>query len=177
MSNRERLPSERSGITHKFVIKDVDLEGHIEEIKGYLTVNMYPDGRVGEIFLKMDKQGGQVSGFCDAFSIAFSMLLQSGTPLEELCRKYRGASFRPSGYTDNKNIRQARSPVDYVARYLEMRFVDTELVDDDEEEVVPPKTKQFSATHPGTCTACGRNGPLVMFKGKWLHENCAEAAP
>lgn len=111
---RNRLPSERSSITHKF---------KIGEHKGYLSVGFYPDGGVGEIFVKMDQQGSQVSGFADAWSIAVSLLLQTGTPLEDICKKFKATRFEPAGLTGNPNIRCAQSPIDYIVRYLEGRFV------------------------------------------------------
>lgn len=97
----------------------------IERFKGYVTVGLYEDGRVGEIFVKMDKQGSQISGFVDCWAIGISMLLQSGVPLEEICQKYKGAKFEPSGITDSKHpdLRFVGSPVDYIVRWLEQRFV------------------------------------------------------
>jgi ribonucleoside-diphosphate reductase alpha chain len=126
-SDRERLPDERKGLTHKFKIKSQD-----EDHRGYLTVGFYEDGRVGEIFVKMDSQGSQVSGFVDAWAIAVSMLLQTGTPLETICNKFRGHAFPPDGLTTNPKIRVARSPIDYIARWLEMKFVDPGLDDADQ---------------------------------------------
>lgn len=124
---RRRLPAERQGVTHAFAIHTP--EGRH---KGYITVGLYDDGSVGEVFLKLDQQGSQVSGFCDAWSIAVSMLLQTGTSLETVCRKFRGARFEPSGRTETPGIRVALSPVDYAARYLERRFVSKlPLTDDD----------------------------------------------
>lgn len=115
---RRRLPAERRAVTHAFAI-------HTSEgrHKGYVTVGLYDDGTVGEVFLKLDQQGSQVSGFCDAWSIAVSMLLQTGTSLEVVCRKFRSMRFEPSGRTETPGIRVADSPVDYAARYLEHRFV------------------------------------------------------
>lgn len=123
---RRRLPAERQGITHAFAIHTP--EGRH---KGYITVGLYDDGSVGEVFLKLDQQGSQVSGFCDAWSIAVSMLLQTGTSLETACRKFRGARFEPSGRTETPGIRVALSPVDYAARYLERRFVSKLPLTDD----------------------------------------------
>jgi ribonucleoside-diphosphate reductase alpha chain len=108
------MPPERSGITHKF---------RIGEAKGYLTVNTYDDGVPGEIFMKMDKQGSQVSGFCDAWAIAVSIMLQLGVPLDYIVSKYKGARFEPEGMTGNPKIRFAQSPVDYVVRWLELRYL------------------------------------------------------
>ena len=115
---RRRLPTERQGVTHAFAIHTPD-----GRHKGYVTVGLYDDGTVGEVFLKLDQQGSQVSGFCDAWSIAVSMLLQTGTSLEVVCRKFRSMRFEPSGRTETPGIRVADSPVDYAARYLEHRFV------------------------------------------------------
>jgi len=91
----------------------------VEEHKGYLTVGFYEDGRVGELFVKMDRQGSRVSGFVDAWAIAMSLLLQMGFPLVELCRRFIGMRFEPSGAIKGRPLNeQARSPVDYVCRYL-----------------------------------------------------------
>jgi ribonucleoside-diphosphate reductase alpha chain len=110
---RRKLPQERVGITHKF---------RIGTEKGYLTVNCYEDGTPGEIFLKMDKQGSSVSGFCDAWAIAVSIMLQMGVSISYIVGKYRGTRFPPEGMTENKDIRIATSPVDYVVRWLEQRY-------------------------------------------------------
>lgn len=119
MSNeRRRLPIERESITHRFVIRSQD-----EEVKAYLTVGLYADGTPGEIFTKMDRQGSLTSGFLDSWSIAVSLLLQTGMPLESIADKFIGMSFHPSGMTDNPEIRIAKSPIDYIARYLKARFV------------------------------------------------------
>ena len=115
---RERLPAERRGITHKFVIHAK------EDHKGYVTVGLYPDGRLGEIFVKMDKQGSDVSGFIDAWAIAVSLLLQTGTPLQVIVDKFKNMRFEPAGMTDTHAIRFAESPVSYICRWLEKRFLD-----------------------------------------------------
>jgi ribonucleoside-diphosphate reductase alpha chain len=117
---RKRLPDERPSLTHKFSIRAQD-----GTAKGYVTVGLYDDGSPGELFVKMDKQGSLISGFVDAFAIGMSMLLQEGVSLEALCAKYRGMAFEPSGRTDNPNIPFARSPIDYIARYLAHKFLGT----------------------------------------------------
>ena len=112
--NRRRMPNDRSGITHKFVIGSV---------KGYITANTYPDtGELGEIFVKLDQQGSTVSGFTDAWSIAVSMLLQTGTPLTTIIKKFRGMAFEPEGLTDNPEIPGVPSPPQYVCCCLGLRF-------------------------------------------------------
>lgn len=114
---RERLADERAGITHRFLL-------HTNEgpMKGYLTVGCYGDGRPGELFVKLDRQGSTVSGFIDAWAISVSLLLQRGVPLEEICHKFRGMQFEPRGMTDNDEIRIVTSPIDYVVRWLERKF-------------------------------------------------------
>lgn len=129
--HRERLPDERLGTTHRFVIHSVDENGQPYDYKGYLTIGLYPDGRVGEIFLKMDKVGSTLSGMLDSFAIAVSMLLQSGTPLEDIIKKFKGTRFAPEGRTDTKRedggYVVATSPVDYVCRWLEGKFLPVEV--------------------------------------------------
>lgn len=115
---RHKMPPERSGVTHKFRIGDEETG-----VKGYVTANCWEDGVVGEIFVKMDKQGSAMSGFVDAWAISVSMLLQVGVPLETIVEKFRGHRFQPSGYTKNPDIRIATSPIDYIARWLALRFL------------------------------------------------------
>jgi ribonucleoside-diphosphate reductase alpha chain len=117
---RHRLDKEREALTHRFVIKSIDAS-----VKGYITVGLYEDGDVGEIFIKINKQGSMVSGFADAWAVAISMLLQCGVPLEEVVHKFKGLRFDPGGFTDNAQVRITTSVVDYVCRYLESRFLDT----------------------------------------------------
>ena len=125
--NRRRLPAERSGMTHTFVI-----HSGTERFKGFITVGLYDDGTVGEVFMKLDQQGSQISGFCDAWAIAVSMLLQTGTPLSVICQKFKHMKFEPSGRTETPGIRTAESPIDYAARYLERRFVNKLPLEDGE---------------------------------------------
>ena len=122
VATRRRLPRTRKALTHTFHIKGAETEH-----QGYLTVGFYDDGTVGEIFVKMDRQGSQVSGFVDAWSISVSMLLQMGMPLADICNKFRGLAFQPAGQTDNEHIHFAKSPIDYIARWLEMKYVDPEM--------------------------------------------------
>ena len=112
---RRKLPDERHGLTHRF---------RIDGVKGFITVSYFEDGTVGEIFLKMDKQGTTVSGFCDAFAITASMLLQTGTPLSVIVEKFKWTSFPPSGLTTNPEIKIVTSPLDYVAKWLEKTYLE-----------------------------------------------------
>jgi ribonucleoside-diphosphate reductase alpha chain len=111
---RHRLQDERASITHKFAIA-----GH----EGYLTVGLYPSGQVGEIFIKMAKEGSTVSGLMDAFATSISIALQHGVPLKVLCEKFAHTRFEPSGWTGNEQIGYAKSLMDYIFRWLNLRFL------------------------------------------------------
>jgi len=111
---RERLPDTRQSITHKFTIA-----GH----EGYLCVGLYPDGQPGEIFITMAKEGSTIGGIMDSFGTALSIALQYGVPLEVLVNKFSHTRFEPMGHTSNKDIRIAKSVVDYIARWLGLTFL------------------------------------------------------
>ncbi len=110
---RRKLPTERRAITHKF-----NVAGH----EGYITVGMYEDGAPGEIFLVMAKEGSTVSGLMDAFATSVSLALQYGVPLHVLTDKFSHTRFEPSGYTGNPEIPFAKSLMDYIFRWLNLRF-------------------------------------------------------
>ena len=111
---RERLPDTRESRTHKF-----NVAGH----EGYITVGLYPDGRAGELFITMAKEGSTVGGLMDCFGTAISMSLQYGVPLEVLVNKFSYTRFEPMGHTTNPDIRIAKSVVDYIFRWLGMAFI------------------------------------------------------
>jgi ribonucleoside-diphosphate reductase alpha chain len=111
---RHRLPEERASITHKFSIA-----GH----EGYITVGLYPTGQPGEIFIKMAKEGSTVSGLMDAFATSVSLALQHGVQLKVLCEKFAHTRFEPSGWTGNEQIGYAKSLMDYIFRWLNLRFL------------------------------------------------------
>jgi ribonucleoside-diphosphate reductase alpha chain len=111
---RRRLPDERQALTHKFSIG-----GH----EGYITVGMYEDGTPGEVFITMSKEGSVVSGLMDGFATAISMALQYGVPLEVLCSKFSHMRFEPSGFTNNKEIPIAKSVLDYIFRWMSLKFL------------------------------------------------------
>jgi ribonucleoside-diphosphate reductase alpha chain len=111
---RNRLPAERASITHKF-----GLSGH----EGYITVGLYPNGQPGEIFIRMAKEGSTVSGLMDSFATAVSLALQHGVPLRVLCEKFAHTRFEPSGWTGNEQIGYAKSIMDYIFRWLQIRFL------------------------------------------------------
>ena len=111
---RERLPDTRQSITHKF-----NVGGH----EGYINVGLYPDGRPGELFITMAKEGSTIGGLMDAFGTAISMSLQYGVPLEVLVNKFSHTRFEPMGYTTNPDIRIAKSVVDYIFRWAAITFL------------------------------------------------------
>jgi ribonucleoside-diphosphate reductase alpha chain len=110
---RHKLQAERRSITHKF-----NVGGH----EGYITVGLYPDDNVGEIFITMAKEGSTVSGLMDSFSCAVSIALQHGVPLKLLCEKFAHTRFEPSGWSGNPDIGFAKSIMDYIFRWLDLRF-------------------------------------------------------
>lgn len=111
---RERLPDTRTSITHKFSVG-----GH----EGYINVGLYPDGRPGELFITMAKEGSTVGGLMDAFGTAISICLQYGVPFEVLVNKFSHTRFEPMGHTTNPDIRIAKSVVDYIFRWLGITFL------------------------------------------------------
>jgi len=111
---RERLPDTRTSITHKF-----NVAGH----EGYITVGLYPDGRPGEVFVTMAKEGSTIGGLMDCFGTAVSMSLQYGVPLEVYVNKFSHTRFEPMGHTKNPDIRIAKSIVDYIFRWLGITFI------------------------------------------------------
>lgn len=115
--SRRRLPNERHALTHRFSIA-----GH----KGYVTVGTYEDGSPGEIFITMAKEGSVISGLMDAFATSVSLALQYGVPLQVLVDKLSHTRFEPSGYTGNKEIPFAKSIMDYIFRWLALRFLSAE---------------------------------------------------
>ena len=111
---RERLPDTRQSITHKFSVS-----GH----EGYITVGLYPDGRPGELFITMAKEGSTIGGLMDCFGTAVSMSLQYGVPLEVYVNKFSHTRFEPMGFTKNPDIKIAKSIVDYIFRWLGITFL------------------------------------------------------
>ncbi len=119
-ASRHRLPAERASVTHKFAIA-----GH----EGYITVGLYPNGYPGEIFIRMAKEGSTVSGLMDSFATAISISLQHGVPLRVLCEKFAHTRFEPSGWTGNPEIGFAKSIMDYIFRWIQIRFLSGHQLD------------------------------------------------
>lgn len=112
---RERLPRRRNSKTFAFRVADCE---------GYATVGEYEDGRPGEVFMKVSKQGSTLAGVMDAFSISVSLGLQHGVPLSTYVRKYTNMRFEPAGITDDPELRIASSLVDYIFRRLAVDYLD-----------------------------------------------------
>jgi len=106
---RKRLPKTRPSTTTSFSVAGAE---------GYLTASTYPDDGLGEVFLKLGKQGSTLAGIMDAFSVAISVALQYGVPLETYVEKFRNMRFEPAGMTDDPDIRIASSVIDYIFRRL-----------------------------------------------------------
>ena len=113
-ARRHKLPDQRFSVTHKFKVGSHE---------GYLTVGLYPSGRPGELFITMAKEGSTVSGLMDSFACAVSIALQHGVPLKLLVNKFAHTRFEPSGWTQNPEIGYANSIMDYIFRWLDLRFL------------------------------------------------------
>ncbi len=111
---RHKLQEERASITHKFKVGDHE---------GYITVGLYPNGDPGELFITMAKEGSTVSGLMDSFALAVSISLQHGVPLKLFCEKFAHTRFEPSGWSTNPEIGYAKSIMDYIFRWLQLRFL------------------------------------------------------
>ncbi len=111
---RKRLPKSRPSMTTSFTVGGAE---------GYMTSGSYPDDGLGEIFLKLGKQGSTLAGVMDAFSIAVSIGLQYGVPLETYVQKFTNLKFEPSGLTDDPDVRMAQSIMDYIFRRLALDYL------------------------------------------------------
>jgi len=111
---RKRLPKSRPSSTTSFTVGGAE---------GYMTAGSYPDGGLGEVFLKLGKQGSTLAGVMDAFSIAVSIGLQYGVPLETYVQKFTNVSFEPAGLTDDPDVRMAKSLMDYIFRRLALDYL------------------------------------------------------
>lgn len=142
---RFKLPDERASLTHKFSVG-----GH----EGYLTVSFYPETKkVGETFIRIAKEGSTVSGLLDVIATLTSIALQSGVPLKVLVRKFKDMRFDPSGFTANPDVPIAKSIIDYVFRYMGMRF----LEEKDREEIFGTMISPENLTNGGIPAATQPN--------------------
>lgn len=180
---RRRLPDERQAITHKF---------NVGGLEGYLTVGLYQDKTPGEIFIVVAKEGSTISGVMDAFATSISMSLQYGVPLTTIIKKFSYMRFEPSGFTQNKEIPMAMSIIDYIFRWMALKFLSGDerkaigLAGDkaiegkhtEQESIQVPieekklliSTFENSADAP-PCTACG-SSLMVRQAGCYRCLNC-----
>jgi ribonucleoside-diphosphate reductase alpha chain len=140
---RRRLPDERQSVTHKFAVG---------EHEGYITVGLYEDGHPGEMFLTMSKEGSTISGLMDAFATMTSLALQYGVPLDALVKKFSHMRFEPQGFTSNKQIPMAKSLVDYIFRWMALKFL--------EDPALAGSAAAFYANEEGTSAPKVSNGPV-----------------
>ena len=118
---RRRMPDERQAVTHKFVVGSTE---------GYLTVGLFEDGSPGELFVTMSKEGSTLSGVMDCFATSISIGLQYGVPLKVLASKFIHTRFEPSGITNNKDVKFAKSIMDYIFRWMSLRFLSKEEMEE-----------------------------------------------
>jgi ribonucleoside-diphosphate reductase alpha chain len=156
---RRKLPDERRAITHKFSIA-----GH----EGYITVGMYEDGKPGEIFLVMAKEGSTISGLMDAFATSISMSLQYGVPLETLVEKFSHVRFEPSGFTKNQEIPYAKSITDYIFRWLASKFLSAEQKEAVGVQAIEGRSEPAATTGPSAA-------PVKMASGASTFRSQADA--
>lgn len=140
---RVKLPDERPSITHKFAVGGYE---------SYLTVGFYPDTKQpGETFLTTAKEGSTISGLLNTVATLISIALQSGVPLKTLVRKFKDVRFEPAGFTNNPEVPVAKSIVDYVFRYLGMRY----LPQKDKEDIFGPSVESNSVSGAGSAPEMG----------------------
>ena len=129
-----RMPPEREGITHKFRIRG---EGD-QEMKGFISTGVYPDGRLGEVFITLQKKNTAERGLCRCLALLISVALQNGVPLEKIVEKLEHTRFEPAGMTTNHDIPMCKSITDYLARWLRLRYLPKEISPDTAPQ--PPET-------------------------------------
>ena len=142
---RRRLPRQRTATVTRFSVAGAE---------GYMTASSYPDDGVGEVFLKLGKQGSTLAGVMDAFSMAISVGLQYGIPLESYVGKFTNMRFEPAGITDDSDIRMASSVMDYIFRRLALDY----LTYDERSELGILTTAERTAALSGEDPAGGRRG-------------------
>lgn len=164
---RRRLPDERRAITHHFSIAGQE---------GYLTVGVYDDGSPGEIFVRMAKEGSTISGLMDSFATVVSLALQHGVPLDLLCAKFSHTRFEPSGWSGDPKIGYATSLMDYLSRWMELKFLKSEQgelfgTNPAPTEAVPPPNGKGAVeafgelVQFGDAPACNICGGLMVRSG------------
>ncbi len=137
---RKRLPRQRPSQTIRFSVGGA---------KGYLTAGSYPDDGLGEVFLKLGKQGSTLAGVMDAFSIAMSIALQYGVPLEAFVSKFVNMRFEPAGMTDDPDVRMAQSIMDYIFRRLALDYLPYERREEFGIFTAEERSRSVAATYGG----------------------------
>lgn len=162
---RKRLPDEREQLGHRF-----DIGPH----KGYLTVGFYENKEPGELFLRMAGHGSTVSGLLDSFATLVSLALQYGIPLEVLVSRFEGSRFTPSGWTKHPQIRQASSILDYVFKWLRLKFLDDKNIPATPERpsMLPPMNEEHDLEYDIDLTSdpCPHCGSQMRKVGATCHD-------
>jgi ribonucleoside-diphosphate reductase alpha chain len=167
ISVRKRLPDTRESITHKFSIN-----GH----KGYFTVGLYPNGQPGELFISVAKEGSTLGGIFDCFGLATSIGLQYGVPLSEFIDKFTHVRFEPMGFTKNKDIKIAKSIIDYIFRWLAIKFI-AAIPHDVNEPTIGTLDAPLGTLDAPICSECGalmiRAGACFLCYGCGTSGGCS----
>jgi ribonucleoside-diphosphate reductase alpha chain len=165
---KKKLPDDRPAMNHKFTV---------DQIKGYLNLGMFENGELGEVFIKMSKEGSTLSGLLDCLGTLTSISLQRGVPLKDIVEKMCYQQFNPSGFTSNPQIRTATSIVDYIFKYIGMKFLKKEdqlelgLIKEEETDIIfesTPSNKQittFKKQSIGNGKICDRCSHIMILKG------------
>jgi ribonucleoside-diphosphate reductase alpha chain len=151
---RQRLGDTRDAVTHKF-----NVGGH----EGYITVGLYDDGRPGELFIQMAKEGSTMGGLMDTVGTLTSIALQYGVPLETLAEKFSNQRFEPSGFTSNKGIPRATSIIDYVFRWMKQEFPKRKARDVVPATPTPDEPNKVKSNYRDgvCCSTCGSSNVQV----------------
>lgn len=178
---RKKMPETRPSVTHAF-----NVSGH----KGYLSVGLFDNGQPGELFITMNKEGSTIGGLMDSVATLTSISLQYGVPLDSLVRKFAYQRFEPSGFTQNKDVRNATSLVDYIFRWMACQFipgyreehapkphgvVETSVIEEKSQEEAPAitvKPSRQSQYLPDPCSNCG-SSKVVRAGACGVCQECA----
>ena len=169
---RRHLPDERKAIIHHFSVG-----GH----EGYLMVGLYADGQPGEVFIRMAKAGSTIAGLMDSFGIAVSLALQCRVPLAVLCGKFSHTRFEPSGWSTNPQIGYAKSLMDYIFRWLSLKFLPPTSPPPTGTEAMAPAPAHLETDAPGEeqtdAPACKDCGAIMTRNGSCYHcANCGSTS-
>ena len=170
-TRRRRMPEDCDGHRHRF-----EIDGH----KGYVIMNEYPDGTLGEVFLKFGKNGSTMGGLIDGFTQLLSVALQHGVPLDKLIRSFINTKFEPSGFTRNPHIRFAGSLYDYLFKVLDIRYyggihsgLDSRIPDSDPAPASGPESIRPAMSADGP--PCGHCGSITQRNGAcYLCQSCGQ---